>query len=416
MKIKLLTPWFGPLPDWLPQFQAQMNGFELVDWQLFQPELRNLLYDAEQVTGVPCLKATPYAAVCDTRPLWGRMFDYDDAEWWGWCDLDVCFGDLDRLLGPLLADHDVISCEQHVSGPLTILRNCPAVNDLWRSGPYEEVLAEPEYMNWDEDGFGNPRNPSFTQLVTNNGLRFHGDDRTWVEGRDTLPNGAPSRGCELRDGKLLEVPTGRELLAYHFSLSPKRWPMPNRYRGHRDQQLERLKNPPPPEPQPTESPAFWTERLREVARDDLPIHHAVLSARPEDWDAFQAGTANVLRAHLKDGDKMLDAGCGYGALLECLELASLDVIYDGVDYCWDMIRLAAGVNYDDRESFAVGDLRQMDYPDDTFDWAVCRGLEGTVKSLVSFADWQRMRAEMLRVARRLLLIDNGCNWRVVERG
>jgi SAM-dependent methyltransferase len=343
-----------------------------------------------------------------------RLAGYD---WWGWIDLDVAVGDLDRLFGPLLESHDVITTDpDYLHGPLTLLRNTKRCVDLFRWGDewlLAEMLSDPDYWNFDEDGFDNPDNPSISSIVEASGIPTYYDDRCWTEGRWTIEDGLPARCCELKDGKLLEMPTGRELVLYHFT--SKRWPIPaeaySRYNNLRA--LQQAWQQPPKRPEGEESPAYWSGRLRETRGTGGPLHTAVYDAPQGDWNLFQQQTAAILKQHVRVGHRVLDCGCGYGALVECLDAAGLPAYLVGVDYCPGMIRLGRYLHQSCM--FLEADITSMPLPDRSFDWAVCRGLEGTAKTLKSNRYWVKMRQEMLRVARRLLLIDNAGGWRVVER-
>lgn len=412
-KVKLITPWNGPLPEWLAFFRDRLAR-SFVEWELVRTDLEEMNALAAKAAGVPCRKEAFYNVACDTRPLYAAMFaaKYAGYDFWGWCDTDIVLGDLNALLPPLLESHDVISGERHASGPFTLLRNCPETINLWRQGAYAEVLAEPEYMNWDETGFapekGSNANPCLDKMLRESKLRLHFDDRNWVESAWTLPNGAPSRCCALQGERLLEIPTGRELLFYHFTLLPKTWPLPNRFPLQSHEQRLRLRQAPPEAPIIEESPAYWARRLALAQKGGLSRHRSVLDCSWDDWQAYQRQTADILGQTLRPGQSVLDAGCGYGALRDCLKSLPFDVDYAGVDYCSEMIAAAADA------ALVCGDIRALPFPDQSFDWVVCRNLEGTMKTLVSFADWRRAKTEMLRVGKRLLLISGNGQWRVVR--
>ena len=422
MKIKLLSVWIGPkpLPEWVPVLKQRMGHHRLVEWQLIEPSLESVNWAASQVSGVKVRKEDAYATY-DLRPLYLDIFRwwYGECDWWGWMDLDVLTGDLDTLLPPLLNGKDIVTtAADYVHGPLTLLRNCREVNELWRKEPkIDKVLANPAYLNWDETGFGvgSPHlvNPSFTQLVRECGLRVHWDDRCWTETENMIQT-IPSRGCRMQGHSLIETPTGRELLAYHFTKSPKRWPVPDRWARARAQLMMQAKTEHLPMPEPCESPDYWTERVVLTLARRWELHRMVIDTPVGDWEAIQAHTAKVLKELLKPGERVLDVGCSYGALLNMLPDG---VEYVGVDYCPAMLCLARELS--PNADFILGDLDDLDptqFPNDSFDWAVCRGLEGTTKTLRSQAEWEAMEREMLRVAKRLLLIDMSMNWRVVERG
>ncbi len=421
MKVKLLTPWNGPLPPWIDKFCRRINSSDgLFNWAPFHCDLDWLNTRASEVTGLKCSKETFYAAACDFRPLYGRMFpkQFDGFDWWGWCDLDCVFGDLDRLLGPMLESYEVITTAEYVHGPMTMLRSGPQTDFLWQDTTFAEALTDPEYWNLDETGFDNPANPSMTRAVRDASLRVHWDHRTWTESHDTIEDGVPARSCRLTDdGRLIETPTERELVLYHFT--SKQWPMPNRWCSSDERlaelqrnRIELRRSEPLAALKGEESPEFWARRIRKVDGGSHPLHMTVIDTPIGDWEKIQHRTAEALRA-VKDGDRVLDAGCGYGALIDCLTAIGRTVDYVGVDRCPEMVKLARREHPDAR--FRTADVAALPFEDDAFDWAVCRGLEGTAKTLVSNRAWVAMRREMLRVARRLMLVDTQGKYRIVER-
>jgi hypothetical protein len=236
-RIKLLTPWNTSVPEWATKFTERVRANRIIDWELVPVSVADLNSLASGTLGSPCRKLTAHAQ-CDLRPAFGELFAdrYAGYEFWGWCDLDVVLGDLDRLLPPLLDAHDVVTADAGgVAGPFTVLRNTPELVELFRDERWAEVLADPDYCNFDENGFAESgywgANPSLSGLLRRGSdFRVRYDDRTWTETADPLPQyGVPSRGCELRGGRLRELPTGRELLLYHFNRAPKTWPVPDRY-------------------------------------------------------------------------------------------------------------------------------------------------------------------------------------------
>ncbi len=223
-RIKLLTPWVGKPPDYARDFARRVEDVDIVDWSF-------LWYDTvEQLNGVvcrrlkvPCLKFDGYC-LSDVRPMLAEVFpqEVEDYEWWGWVELDVVLGDLDRLLPPLLDANDAVSCfPGTVSGPLMLFRNTPRCNDLFRAGDWKTVLAEPSYCNFEEVAgahvAGFHKDGGMTKLLRESGLRVHWDDRFSLKDD-------PTAGCRLDGNRLLETPGGRELLIYHFNHT-KRWPL-----------------------------------------------------------------------------------------------------------------------------------------------------------------------------------------------
>ena len=217
--LKLLSLWVGPLPRWYNRFVDQMRGYNTVDWECIVPPGRTADEQTAWVNrfatdrlGVRCNKMIGDNALCDFRPTYGELFPekYQGYPWWGWCDLDVRFGDLDELLPRLLTDDwDVLNFKaNYLSGCLAVLRNTPEIRGLYRKGPYREILVAPDYYVWDESGYPSKGNIRFLDLIEEAGLR--------VNQLSDLYSCRGAAGGDIVEsrGKKLIVP--KEVLLYHF--------------------------------------------------------------------------------------------------------------------------------------------------------------------------------------------------------
>jgi SAM-dependent methyltransferase len=123
------------------------------------------------------------------------------------------------------------------------------------------------------------------------------------------------------------------------------------------------------------------------------VHRAVMSA-----------TIDMVRSHVTSGVRILDAGCGEGALVMALarELAERDVRVVGVDI--SKKNLAAGLGRlrrtgdGDRASLLVADLEHLPFPDDSFDIVVSSHV------LEHLPHFGAGLSELRRVTRELLIL------------
>lgn len=107
----------------------------------------------------PCL-AKPYK-LCDYKPMYGFLFEEEisDYKYWGHCDCDLIFGNLEALLSPILEKgFDKL----FAAGHLTIYKNTPSNNRVFMRPVhgrffYKEALACEGIYVFDEDF---PRNGS----------------------------------------------------------------------------------------------------------------------------------------------------------------------------------------------------------------------------------------------------------------
>src|SRR5688572_5696278 len=89
--------------------------------------------------------------------------------------------------------------------------------------------------------------------------------------------------------------------------------------------------------QPILDPQYWKERLEQAQRGHL--HHAVFRCPLDRWQRIEARHSEILARLIGPTDSVLDAGCGYGRLLDLLP-ATWRGGYLGVDLSPDLIRLA----------------------------------------------------------------------------
>lgn len=148
---------------------------------------------------------------------------------------------------------------------------------------------------------------------------------------------------------------------------------------------------------------FWRRRLNQAHAQGRKVHDAIYDVDDDAWARIQAETVNILRTHLPANVKVLDAGCACGHLLDCIkQLPHWESIkYKGVDLSPDFIDVARFRH--PRADFEVGDLRDLPYKNNAFDWCLVRSVSGMVTENAGGNAWQKMRNELFRVAPRLLI-------------
>lgn len=157
------------------------------------------------------------------------------------------------------------------------------------------------------------------------------------------------------------------------------------------------------------SPDYWRERMLRFLAKQPDLHQIIWQTDRELWQHTQAETAKVLAEHLRGGETVLDVGCGYGALVECLEQSRFlsgkrRGNYVGVDISPDLLDLAR-ILYP-TEKFILANASRMPLPAGTVDLAVLRQVKGTIRGNYGHGTWNLIRDEIARVSRRILYI--GC--------
>lgn len=167
-RIAIIICWFGPLPDMFPLWCKSCAANPSVDWLLFTdqdpaqvPDNVHVHRTAFAELGVlarrkldfPDLSLeTPYK-LCDYKVMYGVIFEdwLKEYDFWGYCDLDMVFGDLRGFFTDEMLDRydKLLSC-----GHLSLYRNTPEVNAryLLSGGKFsaEEVMRSPWNFAFDE--------------------------------------------------------------------------------------------------------------------------------------------------------------------------------------------------------------------------------------------------------------------------
>lgn len=110
----------------------------------------------QDLFGVDVSRIEPYK-LCDFRPAFGLLFAdaLEGIDFWGYGDNDLVLGKVDEFITPeKLESYDILSFKQgHLQGPLTIYRNRPEINTLFKDGgEYKKIFANPKYLSFDEFG------------------------------------------------------------------------------------------------------------------------------------------------------------------------------------------------------------------------------------------------------------------------
>jgi len=116
------------------------------------------------------LKIFGYHKLCDARPFYGLAFNdiLEKFDYWGYCDMDVIFGNLDPLIHLAKLEFDVISPWTHTVGHCTLIRNDKLVNEMPLKIPNLRTrFSQVGTTFLDEGGY-------FEVCVAKEGLRFKG--------------------------------------------------------------------------------------------------------------------------------------------------------------------------------------------------------------------------------------------------
>jgi len=170
-KLALVVTYFGKIPAYFRYFLQSCSYNTTIDFIIFTDanyscyqqygnvvfipsNLKKINELASGKFGFPVNIKSAYK-LCDLKPMYGLIYeDYlRQYSHWGYCDIDIIFGNLKKCITPyLLHKYDIISSHsQYMSGAFSIYRNTQEVSDLCRkSKDFKKVLLEDTVFFFDE--------------------------------------------------------------------------------------------------------------------------------------------------------------------------------------------------------------------------------------------------------------------------
>lgn len=175
-KIAMVIPYIGKFPKFFDTTIYTCSKNTSIDWYIFtdQPfdeykgKYKNVIFNEitlekikqkiETVSGKQHVKCDNPYKLCDYKPLYGEIFNdfISDYAYWGYCDLDTVFGDLDKFLKvPLEKEYDKIGNWGH----FTLIRNTPEINHRYtlsitengeRLNLFEKMIKTNKVVHFDE--------------------------------------------------------------------------------------------------------------------------------------------------------------------------------------------------------------------------------------------------------------------------
>lgn len=173
-RIAFVIPYLGAWPSWSRLFFLGVDNNRFVDFIILCEEApffrvpdnvcvmaisrNDLVLRINMATGLSLTSITGHK-LCDFRPFFGLIFSdlLEGYEFWGYCDIDMMFGDLSKLLDRGFLDSiDVFSAhDKQIVGHFTLIRNSNTLNHACFSiQNWEERCSKPANTSLDELPFG----------------------------------------------------------------------------------------------------------------------------------------------------------------------------------------------------------------------------------------------------------------------
>ena len=198
-----IIPWFGPYPDWLDQWVANMEvlkkyGYDYLifsNLKLFHQRIYKKLGifpDVKPETGM----------AWDFRPMLGVLYEEEirGYDYWGHTDFDCVYGDVEKWTPDgdweIWSNHNTYIC-----GPWTLYKNIEKINKLYLECPGWKELSKPKNgqpTSWVEQEFSD-----VVRLKAN-----------YIYTKYQQKDSRDFSGLEYKDGRLLDG--GDEIMMAHF--------------------------------------------------------------------------------------------------------------------------------------------------------------------------------------------------------
>lgn len=174
-KIGMIIPYFGKWPEWIDLFLYSASQNKLVDFIFYTDcdvpaeSFANIKFNTISFSDYLKLvndKLTlnfypknPYK-LCDLRPFYAKIheLDFKNYEFYGWCDIDIIFGDLSEYLtDELLNNIDVFTTHDlRLSGHFCFFRNSRKNIEMYsKIYNWKNELSKEHYVGLDEYGLTN---------------------------------------------------------------------------------------------------------------------------------------------------------------------------------------------------------------------------------------------------------------------
>jgi len=165
--------WQNDYPWYFPYFLHSCRYNPTIDFLIFTdndtklelpPNVKIIPYspeqfkaDANKALGFKIAIESGYK-LCDFKPAYGLIFSewIKDYDFWGYCDVDVIFGNIRGFMtDELLNEYDIISARHdYLTGCFALYRNNEFMRNLFKqSKDYRKVFTNPHNFFFDETNF-----------------------------------------------------------------------------------------------------------------------------------------------------------------------------------------------------------------------------------------------------------------------
>lgn len=193
--IVLIVPYFGKLPIWFDLYLHTCKYNSSIQWLFYsdcKPPAKlpdNVRFNwitfadykkhVSTRLGINFTPDSPYK-LCDIKPALGLVHQDDirDYEYWGFCDIDLFWGDLEGFLEKIAYQrYEIVSTHaRRVSGHFCIMRNTEKMLTAFKQvRDWTEIYASARHVAFDEKNFSKIfiKNKNLPQVVRRFLIQFN---------------------------------------------------------------------------------------------------------------------------------------------------------------------------------------------------------------------------------------------------
>lgn len=229
-KCAFVATWLGKLPENFELFCQSCEANPMFDWFVFTDQSKpagcphnvKFVYQSKldfevrvkKTIGIPIIIGLPYK-LCDYKPLYGHLYSeyLTNYSYWGFCDLDVIFGDVYKFFGKYIENnYEVITLggstkdglHYRIAGPCTLVKNTQKMCELYKHVPkFNWMLTQCNmHTNFDE--------VSWSDFVLDGKYKVH-----IGLGWQNFQNDTPINSATWTEGKLI-LDSGKEIVLFHI--------------------------------------------------------------------------------------------------------------------------------------------------------------------------------------------------------
>ena len=169
MKIGIIVPYFGKMPNYFQLFLDSCSMNKKFEWLVFSDDNSEFCYPENvhffAMTFQECktliqskfdfqIELTNPQKLCDYKCAYGLIFEkfLSKYDWWGYCDLDQIFGDIGAFITEdILENYNRIGSIGHFTLYRNTLENCRIFTNLLNGKErYKEVFTTDRGCAFDE--------------------------------------------------------------------------------------------------------------------------------------------------------------------------------------------------------------------------------------------------------------------------